>query len=136
LMLDVDTTDVEKTTVCTATGELDALSASTFRAVFPRCLGRSRLVIDLTGVRFIDSAGLTTLVGLVRRTRELMVEVAVCARGGLRKVLLDSGLDSVVKVAESTETALAELQATVEPTGRPGRRGASASPLEAEKGRS
>ncbi|HWC39471.1 MAG TPA: STAS domain-containing protein [Acidimicrobiales bacterium] len=111
MTLEVDTTDVGKTRVCVATGELDALSASIFRDAFPRCVGRPKLLIDLTGVRFIDSAGLTVLVGLVRRVRELMGEVAVCARGGLRRVLLDSGLDGVVKLSESAESALADLQA-------------------------
>ena len=118
-MFEVDTTDVGRTTICMATGELDALSASTFRDAFPRCMGRPSLLIDLTGVRFIDSAGLTVLVGLVRRARELMGEEAVCARGGLRKVLLDSGLDGVVNVSESAETALAELQAAEGPARRP-----------------
>ena len=115
-MLDVDTADVEKTTVCIARGELDALSASTFRAAFPRCLGRPSLLIDLTGVRFIDSAGLTVLVGLVRRARDQAGEVAVCARGGLRRVLLEAGLGGVVSLSETTETALAKLRAAARPT--------------------
>ena len=133
MTLDVDTDDVGKVTVCMATGELDALSASTFRDAFPRCVGRPKLLIDLTEVRFIDSAGLTVLVGLVRRAREQMGEVAVCARGGLRRVLLDAGLGGIVSVSETTETALAKLRATGRPTRRSGHRRASVDPVRGKK---
>jgi anti-sigma B factor antagonist len=48
----------------TATGEVDALTAPTFRVVLDSQLQRRppELVIDLSGVRFLGSAGLTVLV--------------------------------------------------------------------------
>ncbi len=48
----------------TATGEVDALTAPTFRVVLDSQLQRRppELVIDLSGIRFLGSAGLTVLV--------------------------------------------------------------------------
>jgi anti-sigma B factor antagonist len=48
----------------TATGELDALTAPAFRSVLDAELQRRppELVIDLSGIRFLGSAGLTVLV--------------------------------------------------------------------------
>jgi anti-sigma B factor antagonist len=48
----------------TATGEVDALTAPTFRVVLDSQLQRRppELVVDLSGIRFLGSAGLTVLV--------------------------------------------------------------------------
>jgi anti-sigma B factor antagonist len=48
----------------TATGEVDALTAPAFRVVLDSQLQRRppELVIDLSGIRFLGSAGLTVLV--------------------------------------------------------------------------
>ena len=48
--------------VVTAVGEIDMSNAGTFRDALTRAsAGDGRLVVDLTGVEYLDSAGLTVL---------------------------------------------------------------------------
>ena len=50
------------TRVLTAVGEIDMSNASSFREALSRAsAGDARIVVDLTGVEYLDSAGLTVL---------------------------------------------------------------------------
>jgi anti-anti-sigma factor len=64
----------------------------------------------LSGVGFIDGAGLSALVGVVRRASEQGGwVVVVIPTGSLRKVLGEAGLDRVVTVSETVDLALTEI---------------------------
>jgi anti-anti-sigma factor len=107
----VDVTDVSDVAVCHVAGDLDGTTASRFRRAFVPCVGPPRLVIDLSEMVFIDGAGLTALVGGIRRARELSTEVAVsCDRARLRTVLEHVGLTLIVSVSDRIEDALAEVR--------------------------
>ena len=109
-MFNVEVTKTSDTTICLPRGDLDAITVSTFRGAFDLCLGQPGLIIDLSGVHFVDGAGLIALVGVVRRAREQPTEVAVVVPpGNLRKVLGEAGLQLVVGLPESVEAALAEV---------------------------
>ena len=91
-----------------AQGEIDIAAVPTFRDQLRRVVedGSSSIVIDLSGVRFIDSAGLRVLVdGLTRaRRRDADLRVA-CPSASLRRTFEISGLDKVMNVHESLEDA-------------------------------
>jgi anti-anti-sigma factor len=71
------------------------------------------LVIDLSDLHFIDGAGLSALVGLIRRARERRSLVAVASdRGGLRNALEHAGLDLIVNLWAQTDDALAEVRSS------------------------
>lgn len=55
-------------TVVRATGEVDAASASAFRAALDQAVatGKRLIVVDLGGVSFLDSAGLSVIFGVQR----------------------------------------------------------------------
>jgi anti-sigma B factor antagonist len=95
-------------TVLAATGELDIAAVPAFRDQLRRLVeaGSPSIVIDLTGVRFIDSAGLRVLVdGLTRaRRRDSDLRVA-CPSASLRRTFEISGLDKVMNVHGSVEEA-------------------------------
>ena len=56
------------TSVCRLVGDLDAGSAARVRAVLAECLDEGHdAVIDVAGLRFIDSSGIGVLVGALRR---------------------------------------------------------------------
>jgi anti-sigma B factor antagonist len=109
-MLEVEIATTNATAICLPKGDLDATTLSTFRGAVGPCLNEPDLIVDLSGVGFIDGAGLGGLVGLVRRAREQRARVAVVVpRGSLRKVLGEAGLDLIVSLSETVDSALAEI---------------------------
>ncbi len=57
--------------VATTDGRLDALEAAKARMVLTELIdaGRNRMVIDLSAVEFVDSAGLAALIQAMKRSR-------------------------------------------------------------------
>jgi anti-sigma B factor antagonist len=91
-------------------GELDAFTVSQFRQALADLATSQRLVIDMSGIPFVDSAGLGALIGGIRRTRELGGDVAVaCNRPTLVRLLRTTGFDRIVTVAETVEDAATAL---------------------------
>jgi anti-sigma B factor antagonist len=112
-MLEIHVEAAESHTVCRPIGELDAYTVGQFREVLSTFSGVSRLVIDLSEVPFMDSAGLGALIGGIRRARENDGSVAVaCTRPTLTRLLHTTGFDRIVPVAPSLEGALAALDET------------------------
>jgi anti-sigma B factor antagonist len=90
---------------------LDALNVSAFRFALADMAGTDALVIDLSGVSFIDSAGLGAIVGGVRRARGRGTRVAVlCARPSPAHILRTAGIDTIVGVF----LTIAEAEVAVE----------------------
>jgi anti-sigma B factor antagonist len=105
-VLDISTEATDSYTVCRPKGELDAFTVSQFREVLAELSSTHRLVIDLSEVPFIDSAGLGALIGGIRRTREQGGDVAVaCNRATLIRLLRTTGFDRIVTVADSVSEA-------------------------------
>lgn len=96
--------------MCRPVGELDAATVGQFREELAPYSGQARLVIDLSEVPFMDSAGLGGLIGSIRRAREQDGEVAiVCGGVAITRLLHTTGLDRIVAVADSIEDALDAL---------------------------
>ena len=112
-MLEIEVNDDEGYTLCRPVGELDAYTVGQFREVLTSLATAQRLVIDLSSVPFMDSAGLGALIGGIRRTRENSGEVAVaCSRPTLTRLLHTTGFDRIVPVAEHLADAVAALDET------------------------
>jgi anti-sigma B factor antagonist len=110
-VLDVEVHEGEGYTICRPIGELDAFTVSQFRQTLADLASHHRLLIDMSRVPFVDSAGLGALIGGIRRTRELGGDVAVaCNRPTLLRLLRTTGFDRIVTVAESVEDAAAALE--------------------------
>jgi anti-sigma B factor antagonist len=89
---------------------LDAFTVSQFRQALADLASSRRLVIDMSGIPFVDSAGLGALIGGIRRTRELGGDVAVaCDRPTLVRLLRTTGFDRIVSVTETVGEAMAAL---------------------------
>src|ERR1700722_4633504 len=107
-MLEVEIVASSSAVICVPKGNLDATTVTTFRGAFALCLGAPGLIFDLSGVRFIDGAGLTAVVGAVRRAQDQRTRVAVVVPArALRKVLDEAGLDLLVSMSETVDLALA-----------------------------
>jgi anti-sigma B factor antagonist len=98
------------TTVSHPVGEFDAFNASEFRAAMEAMTSLPRLVIDLSGVSFVDSAGLGVLIGATRRVHELGGAVVLAAaRPALARILRDTGVSRIVPVTATVEEAIEAL---------------------------
>ena len=110
-MLDIQIENADGYVLCRPVGELDAFTVSQFRQALAELASNPLLLIDMSGVPFVDSAGLGALIGGIRRARELGGDVAVaCNRPTLTRLLHTTGLDRIVTVAESLEEAAASLK--------------------------
>lgn len=97
-------------TICRPSGELDAFTVGQFRESLTELGAGQRLLIDLSGVPFLDSAGLGALIGGVRRAREAGGDVAVYgARPAVARLLHTTGFDRVASVCESEDEAAKAL---------------------------
>ena len=109
-MLDIQLDQADGYTVCRPVGELDAFTVSQFRQALAELASNPRLLIDMSGVPFVDSAGLGALIGGIRRAREAGGDVAVaCSRPTLTRLLHTTGFDRIVPVTETVESAVAAL---------------------------
>lgn len=97
-------------TVIDVEGEVDMFTAPKLRERIVQTVdaGRHRIVVDLEGVSFIDSTGLGTLVGGLKRVKEHQGILAlVCTSRPVLRVLDITGLDNVFPTFSSVDEALA-----------------------------
>jgi len=90
-------------------GELDVESGPKLREALLEAIGEGgrRVVVDLEGVDFIDSAGLGVLVGGLKRARSNDGDLALVATGrSVLKVLEITGLTRVFELHTAREAAL------------------------------
>ena len=116
-MLDIHTSEHDSHVVVRPIGELDAYTVPSFRESLASHTDAPRLLIDLSEVPFMDSAGLGALIGGIRKVREAGGEVTVaCGRPALTRLLHTTGFDRIVVVADTPAAALeALLDAGIDP---------------------
>lgn len=111
-MIEIHIEESEDHTTCRPSGDLDAYSVGVFREALNRLATSPRLLIDLSDVPFMDSAGLGALIGGIRRVREAEGRVVViCNRPSLTRLLHTTGFDRIVPITESRDEALEALSA-------------------------
>ncbi|HVL32207.1 MAG TPA: STAS domain-containing protein [Actinomycetota bacterium] len=89
-------------------GEVDMFTAPKLREKLVQTVeeGCYRIVVDLQGVSFMDSTGLGTLVGGLKRVKEHEGTLAlVCTSRPVLRVLSITGLNNVFPVYDSVEQA-------------------------------
>ena len=102
---EVDSEEFETHSVLRPRGDIDAYSVGQFREALSALAEVPRLLIDLSLVPFMDSAGLGALIGGIRRNRDHDGEiVVVCAAPPLTRLLHTTGFDRIVPVEETLET--------------------------------
>jgi anti-sigma B factor antagonist len=100
----------EDYTICRPVGELDAYTVGQFREALGELASEPKLLIDMSEVPFVDSAGLGALIGGIRRAREAGGDVAVsCNRPTLVRLLHTTGFDRIVTVTDTVAEAAASL---------------------------
>jgi anti-sigma B factor antagonist len=97
--------------ICRPVGDLDAFTVSQFRQALAELTKGVQVIIDLSGIPFMDSARLGALIGGIRGIRELGGDVAVaCNRPTLLRLLHSTGFDRIVTLAPTATEAAAALK--------------------------
>jgi anti-sigma B factor antagonist len=107
--LRLDSRDEAGWTVLEVVGEVDLSSAPLLRARIEELLhlGSRRLVVDLRGVGFMDSSGLSVLVASMKRMKEAGGELTVaCPSESILKVFTVTGLDRLFVIRASVDGAM------------------------------
>jgi anti-anti-sigma factor len=92
------------------TGKLDLVNTMTVKQQLVQTIkdGHPKLVIDLTNVHFIDSAGLSALVSGLKHARQAQGDLRLAGPGAdIRNVLEFTRLDQVLEVYDTVEQAVA-----------------------------
>lgn len=118
LGLRVEVDERDGVTVLAVGGELDLGSSPRLRdAALRRLLAGDRdLVLDLTGLEFLDSTGLGVVVAVLKRARTLGAELRlVITRERVRAPFRITGVDGLLPVHEDLDAALAAAAAPSQP---------------------
>ena len=111
LEIAVDRSEAPPFVLLRPTGELDAYTVAQFREALGELTDEDRVIIDLSDVPFMDSAGLGALIGGIRKIRESGGRITVaCSRPNLMRLLHTTGFDRIVPVAEAVDDAVAALE--------------------------
>lgn len=85
-------------------GDLDLLVAPSFRAELDKYLDLKQarhLILDFSGVTFIDSSGLGVILGRYKRLTEIGGTLKICNAGAqISKVLELSGLNRIIDIQQ------------------------------------
>ena len=103
----------DKTVVLRVQGEIHATTAPEFSERLNEAIatGKTGVILDLTGVEFIDSTGLSVLLnGLRRVTRSRGTMVLACANPTVLRLFEITKLDSTFEILPSCDEAVARLR--------------------------
>jgi anti-sigma B factor antagonist len=110
--LTVDVNRLDSVTVIDLSGELDAYTSLELRETVVRLIdeGAREMIINLKKVDFIDSVGLGTLVGCLKRSAEHGGSInLVCSNPQIQKVFDITGLSKIFAIYKTREEALKRM---------------------------
>ena len=108
-VLQVQEEAIGDTHLIAANGEIDQVSSRLVADALRRATlaGEGDVVLDMSETRFIDSAGISTLLnGLRRLTRQRRKLIVVCPPGPPRRVFETLGLVGTFELVDSRREAL------------------------------
>jgi anti-sigma B factor antagonist len=109
----VRVTTTAGSTVVSVSGEIDLASAPVVRDAIKSMIenGTHRFIVDLGGVDFMDSTGLSLLIAVHTQLGPGALGV-VANRANVRRVLAVTGIDTVIPVFDSLDAAVEALSKT------------------------
>lgn len=116
MLFSVDVSDRGGVAVLSVAGEVDVATAPQLRQEAVRLATPGRgLVLDLSGVEFLDSTGLGVVVGVLKRVRTHGGELAIAgAENHVRKVFEITRISDVLPMYETVDEACAHVAAAIE----------------------
>jgi len=104
----------EGSAVLALSGEIDVSNTAQVRDAGVKLLadGATRLVVDLSLADYMDSAGLGTLVGMLKRVKEAGGAMAIAGpQPRVRRLFEITGLDQIFSIYEDLDMAMKEVRA-------------------------
>lgn len=114
-MLTVKSRQQGSATVIEPSGRIDSMTAKEFEQQIgaPLVSGSGRLVIDLSGLQYISSAGLRVFLTAAKQCKTAGGALTLCsANDGVREVFEISGFSSLFGLHDSVEAAVTMLEGT------------------------
>ena len=109
-MLEIAIEQNDDHTLCRPVGEIDAYTVGQFRESLAELAEQNRVIVDLSEVPFMDSAGLGALIGGIRRVREHEGAVVVVSTSAtITRLLHTTGFDRIVPVVDDPDEAIGAL---------------------------
>jgi len=96
--------------VLAAAGRMDTLTSPEFETKCLECLnaGEKRLVVDMSGLEYISSAGLRSILSVAKKLKASGGDIAFCALSGIvAEVFAVSGFVKLMPVFATRQEALA-----------------------------
>lgn len=97
-------------TLLQVNGRMDAMNAPAFEKDFLQVIddGEKRVVVDLTGLEYISSAGLRSILSSAKKAKKAGCTMQFCGlRGMVEEVFKVSGLGTMFSVSATVEEAFA-----------------------------
>jgi anti-anti-sigma factor len=110
--MEITSVQQDDVTVVTITHDLDASTSAETTAYLRSEIdaGRARLVIDISSVGYLSSAGLRVILAAVRSARSSGGDVRLAvAEGNIRRVVDMSGFSDLIKTFPTAEEAVASF---------------------------
>jgi len=108
--MDIDVTQVDAVTVVAPRGDLDMATVDEVRGALAALIGRgkSRLLVDLGGVGYVDSSGMGALVAAMKQARAAGGDVRLCAlQDDVRGIFDLTRLSRAMSIHPTRQEALA-----------------------------
>ena len=96
---------------CRLTGEIDFTSTGPLQVTLNGMIlpGGGTVVVDLSGIEFIDSSGLGALIGANRIAKERGTRLVLVASAAVRRLLQVTALDTVLDAYDDLPAAEATI---------------------------
>lgn len=111
--MDIDTRKENNTTVVCVKGRIDAITAPEFERSLDELISRgdTLLLVELSGLNYISSAGLRSILSSAKKLKNLAGEIVFTGlQGPVEEVFRISGFQSIFKIFPSEKEALDHLR--------------------------
>ena len=110
--MDISVQQSDQISIVSIAGSIDALTADQFAGCIDERIssGEKHLVLDLSEVEFMSSAGLRVILGALKETRRAGGDLYLAgAQKGVDGILRLSGFSKILKVYDSVDNAIAQF---------------------------
>ncbi len=108
-MIDINVSDVENVTLVEVSGRVDSMSANQFGSALSNEIenGNVSVVLDLSSVDYMSSAGLREIVGALKKVKRGGGDMRLAQPSErVREVLEMAGLDTIFQIYSSQDEAI------------------------------